>query len=195
MRSNRLRGALLLLAFTLCQPLASFGQAAQRDDVQISVRVSDGMIFMDASMNVAATPREVWDVITDFDNAQKFIPNVASSFIVARTDTSMMVSQKINIALGPFTKLVKEVRHLDLNPYESIQARHLSGDMDSSNGSIRLVAEGDVTRVIYKNVTVPKFWVPPFLLDGVLTDEVRNRFTSFKREILRRKQGAAPRQG
>ena len=70
---------LLFLALLLALPTATL---ARDRDIQVKAVKTGKVMAIDVDMTVNATLEEVWDVMTDWDNMEKFIPSITSSEIM-----------------------------------------------------------------------------------------------------------------
>ena len=161
------------------------------DDIELTVQVDGDAVRVDANYLVAATPQEVWGVMTDFEHLADFVSNLKSSQVVARTGDVVRVAQKGRASAGPLSFEFDSVRELHLTPFEQIQSRMVSGNMKKFEGLTRLSAEGERTRVRYHSDAISSVWIPPLIGRGFIESETREQLGEMRREILRRKAAAA----
>jgi carbon monoxide dehydrogenase subunit G len=164
--------------------------AATDQDIDVTVSVSGDVVRVDGSFAVAASLAQVWAVMTDFDGMARFISNLKSSRVVARTNDLLTVAQAGQAVYGPMRYPFESVREIRLWPMERVQSRLISGNMSRFEGSTRFVAEPSATRVVYHSEAVPKAWVPPIVGPRFIERETREQFAEFRAEILRRKAAA-----
>jgi carbon monoxide dehydrogenase subunit G len=185
------------LAVLILIPAVLLGLAAVRatatgnEDIEVKVQRSAGVVIVDASFAVSASPQEVWAVLTDFEHMARFVGNLKSSSVVARTDDTVTVSQSGEASVGPIKFAFDSVRELRLIPFETIRSRLVSGNMNQFEGITRLAAEAAGTRVTYHSEAVPKAWVPPLVGPSFVEHETREQLGDLRAEIMRRKSGAA----
>jgi carbon monoxide dehydrogenase subunit G len=177
----------LLLSFALAM-LPAATRAAPPDPTDIAVAIHrDGEAYVvDVDFVVQATPREVWDVLTDYDHMADFVSNVAASRIVRREPQKMEVEQISRLGFGPFQFKFENAREIEFVPLEEIHSTLIRGDMKASSFTTRLVAEGSATRVTNHGRFTPDRWIPPLIGIAVLEGETRKQFTELHAEILRR---------
>ncbi len=66
-------------------------------------RESTAHVAVDVTAFVSATPKEVWSVFTDYQNAARFISNLEQSAVLSRSDDMFVIWQKGKTRLGPFS--------------------------------------------------------------------------------------------
>jgi len=187
LKSFPIRRFLCLLAATLSTFFAIPALADSDEAIELDVRIQDEQVFVDVNFHVRATPQEAWAVMTDYDHATAFISNLERSAILARTDDTLLVSQKGTMGFGPFSMMIETVTEVRLTPYEKMQARMLSGNMKKNESTTRLIADASGTRVVYHLESIPEVWMPPIIGRALVEFETRARFRQLRDEILRRK--------
>ena len=178
---------LLLTALTFLWLCAFPAKAGSDDAIDVGVRMQDGEVFVDVRFHVRATPQEAWAVMTDYDHATDFISNLEKSVILSRTDGTLLVSQKGRMGFGPFSVPIETVTEIRLTPYETMQARLVSGNLKKNASTTRLIADASGTRVVYHLESIPDVWLPPLIGRALVEYETRARFRQVVDEILRRK--------
>jgi uncharacterized membrane protein len=136
-QSNRRRRIMVAAAALLCGP-AAWG--ATDDDIHVKVDTRDGLVVVDVDFEVAASARDAWRVLTDFDGMPKFISGVERSRVVARSGRTWRVEQKGVSSAGPLSFSYDLVREITLKPYSEIQAHALAGSMKKMDSLTRLTA-------------------------------------------------------
>jgi uncharacterized protein YndB with AHSA1/START domain len=139
---------------------------------------------------VPATPAEVWNVITDYDGAERFITNLKSSTIDSRNGNTWVVSQEMVARVGPFSTTINTVRELQLTPFELVQSRMIRGNMKRADAITRVVTEGAISKIVMHSESIPDFWLPAFMSRGFIERSTREQFVNLRNEILRRKKPA-----
>jgi len=166
---------------------------AQDGDVNglaVTVKKSGQTVIVDASMSINATPREVWDVFTDFDHMAEFSPILQSSKVVARDGDTMRVEQTGRVRYGLLSFSYESVRDVVLSPTHEIRSVSAGGSLKSGEATTRLTADGAGTRIAYHSESVPKNWVPPGFGVREIEKQTRAQFEGVRNEILKRKNGA-----
>src|SRR5512134_378933 len=83
------------MACLLIAAAAACGPAAAADDGRADVRiVQQGPVFViDATLHAPVVPELAWQVLTDFERMETFVPNLADSRIVARDGPHVTILQ------------------------------------------------------------------------------------------------------
>jgi len=163
--------------------------AALPGDADIAVHVvkNGRSIVVDVDLPVNATALETWNVMTDYDNMASFVTNLESSAILSRNRDTLVVAQKGKASRGPFTFAFENVREIMLTPYTEIRSRLISGNLETSEFTTRVLDHGASAQVVNHGEFIPKVWVPPIIGPAVIEAETRKQFQELRAEILRRK--------
>ena len=155
---RRLPGALLLALLLAALPAAW----AQRVDVD-----SNGQgeaITIQASADVQADPRTVWDVITDYDHLARFIPFMRSSRVVQRDADRLIVEQAGELGIVFFKQSVEVRLAVVETAPKRVVARAIGGNIKEMEGlyTVEQLPSG-YTRLSYSGRVLPDFAVPPVI--------------------------------
>jgi ribosome-associated toxin RatA of RatAB toxin-antitoxin module len=179
-----LRAGVLLLAGGLAgHAIAAEGNA----DIEVSAKKVASTVVIDVSMLVSATQREAWDVLTDYDKMPAFLPNLETSKIISRSPTRLQVAQKGGVTHGPISITFDVIRDVALKPYSEIVSHVVSGNLMQVDGTTKIAAEGEATRITFHSVSIPNVWVPPGIGPSMIESETRDQFADMRAEIMRRK--------
>jgi len=167
--------------------------AVAPDAADIGVRVSKRgeWIVVDVDFAVRATALESWNVLTDYDNMARFVSNLEASRITARDGNVLTVEQKGKASRGPITFTFALVREVVLVPFDEIRSRLVSGDLEASQFTTRIVDHGPTTQISNHGEYIPNVWVPPLIGTAIIEAETRKQFQEFRVEILRRRGDVA----
>lgn len=180
----------LLLASVLCFAsnfVAHAESTSGTQDIEVIAKKVANMVVIDVSMLVAATPREAWDVLTDYDHMPQFLPNLQSSKILSKSPTRIEVAQKGGATHGPISITFDVVRDVQLKPYSEIVSHVISGNLKKVDGTTRLSPEGDGTRITFHSESIPNIWVPPGIGPTLIENETRGQFGDMRAEIMKRR--------
>lgn len=193
MREVRTRTYLpILLACTLFGFLDTpSAWCAGEPDIDVRVQQRGSWIVIDVALPVAATAMETWNVITDYDNMTRFVANLELSKIVDRDGNTLTVAQKGKASRGLLTFSFENVREIVLVPYREIRSRMISGDLEASEFTTRIVDHGASSEITNHGEFLPKIWVPPLIGPALIAEQTRAQFGELRAEILRRKTPAA----
>ena len=178
--------SLIAIAITLAQPFECAAQTSA-DEIVVEVSVDHGQVMVDARFTVAASVRDAWAVMTDFNHMAEFISNLEMSRIVSRSGEPLRIEQKGKAARGLLSFSFESVRDVTLVPFESIHTRLISGNLKKLEGYTRLEKDGERTRIVFHGESIPSMWIPPAIGPAFIRRETREQFEELRAEILRRK--------
>jgi ribosome-associated toxin RatA of RatAB toxin-antitoxin module len=147
-----------------------------------------------------ATPRELYDVVTDFPSYPRLFPEIKEARVLATRDAAPGSVVRVEFR----THMVLPIRYvLDLTcsgaagaPPLAIDWTYVEGEVvTGSVGGWRFAPEGDGTAVEYTVSLDVRAPLPGFVLrkvtDGLVSASLPNMFSSIEREV-RRRQAASP---
>ena len=175
---------LLLLLLTAVTSIAH--GAAPDADIVVAVRKDAETIFVDVDCPVRAPLSLIWEVLTDYDHMSGFIASLDYSSVEGRKDNLLIVRQKGKGKLGLFTFSFDNVREVEILPSVEIRSHHISGDLESSTFTTRVIDVDGTPHIINIGRYVPKAWVPPLFGPALIGGETRKQFADIRTEILRR---------
>lgn len=178
----------LLAAACFAVPLAASAQVG--DDIIVRVELRGEVVSAEAELTVAASQREVWEVLTDFERLPAFVSNIASSKVLAREGNVVRVAQTGKTSLGPLTFHFQSERQLTLTPYARLESLMLSGNMKRMQGVTRLEASAGGTRLHFRSEAVPEVSVPAGIGRALIEAETREHYREIRNEVMRRKVAA-----
>lgn len=159
-------------------------------DIDVHVQQRGRWIVVDVALPVEATALEIWRVVTDYDNMASFVSNLELSKIVDRDGDTLTVSQRGNATRGPLTFTFDSIRRIVLVPYREIRSHMISGNLEASEFTTRVVDHGASTEITNHGEFIPRIWVPPLVGPALIAAETRKQFGELRAEILRRKAQA-----
>lgn len=135
------------------------------------------------SIEISATPEQVWDVLVDFASYPSFVPNQTAARVISKSETTWRVEFELLIA--------KKLRYtLDLQGERGRSLRwHLvDGDMMKTNeGGWALTALPDgTTRATYEISVELKGFVPASVTNLLVAQTLPANLQAFKDEAERR---------
>lgn len=168
----------------LCAP--ALAQPDERD-VAVHIQRDGPRIIVDVRLPVAATALETWAVATDYDHMASFVSNLESSRILTRAGNVLTIEQKGKASRGPLSFAFQNVREIVLTPPREIRSRLVSGDLEASEFTTRVIDHGESSEIVNHGEFIPKVWVPPIIGPAVIEAETRKQFAELRAEVLRRK--------
>lgn len=176
--------ALTLYAYAVSAGAASASAA----DMTVTVERNGDLVVVDAGFDVAVTPREAWQVLTDYEHMTQFLPNLTSSTVLMRNESTLRVSQNGRIPFGPFWLSFEYVRAIDLVPYREIRSHAVGGSLRKGEVVTRLEEHGAGTRVLYHSELVPAIWVPFGIGSMFVRRNIGEQLASLRSEMMRRQE-------
>ena len=181
----------LCFALGLWLPRTTLSADGPADAIAVKVVIQGEIVLVDVDCSIPATPKEVWEVLTDFDHLPRFITNIRSSKILSRAGNVVRVAQTGKTSFGPLTFEFQSERELTLNPYDGFESRMISGNMKRFRGTTQLEGIDGGTRLRYHSEAVPDTAMPLGLGRSLIESETREHYQDIRREVLRRKTGTA----
>jgi len=162
--------------------------AAGETDIDVVVQVEGSAVRVDVNWVVAATPAEVWAVLTDFAHMPDFISNLTSSQVLSREGNLLTVAQKGKASVGPLSFDFDSVREIQLTPFDLIRTRQRGGNLKKFEGTTQISSDAGQTRIHHHSDAVSSVWIPPLVGRQFIANETREQFAEMRQEIIRRKQ-------
>jgi carbon monoxide dehydrogenase subunit G len=137
-------------------------------------------------MQAPVSPKIAWDVLTDFDNMQKWVPNVKESKITSNEGNTLTIEQKGTAKFGLLSIPYTSVRKMQLDPGKSILATQVSGSMKKLVSLMRVTPDASGTRLDYKLELVPSAIASSVMSKDFLQHELTEQFKAIVGEMVRR---------
>ena len=170
-----------LLALAL---LAIRAEAAPDPEVHIE-RHGDGYTIS-ARLAVGVERATAWEVITDYDRLQEFVPDIDESHVVSGPGEPTRVRQSGAWNLLGYRVPVQVVAQVDEEPMHSVRFHSVSGNVRVENGEWSIADESGGVAITYRVRCTPDFWVPPVLGTMLIRRDVRYKLERVAQEMLRR---------
>ena len=188
-----LRRSLILIIATLgactMAPIAAAGQTAE----DITVKEVGGVYHVTARFAVPQPPAAVLQVLTDYEQIPRFMPDLRSSVVRERAGCRVVVEQEAIAKMMMFSKRI----HLRLEVHEKDEALRFVDQSGKSfsqyEGAWRITADGQGSKVSYELTAKPAFSVPEFLLTRLLRRDARQMIERLRTEIAQRPASVAAR--
>lgn len=174
------------VALMLASHLAAAASPSTGEDIEVRVVKRGPAVIVDVQMSVAASARDAWDVLTDYEHMAQFVSNLDSSTVVTRTGNRLEVEQSGHAREGPITFSFASVRLVELRPYEEIKSHLLKGDFRSYDFTTRIVDHNGGVTVVNHGEYVPNRWVPPIVGPALIRNQTMKQYAELRAEILRR---------
>jgi carbon monoxide dehydrogenase subunit G len=149
---------------------------------------NNGGFVANVVMFAPVAPQIAWNVLTDFDNMHKWVPNVRESRIEARDADAVTVEQKGIAKFGLLSFPYTSVRRMQLDPQNTIQSTQVAGSMRRLVSLMKISADGAGTRLEYKIEIEPAGIAANVMSKDFLQHEITEQFTAIVGEMVKRAQ-------
>jgi hypothetical protein len=166
---------------------ATLPGAATADEPVVSVRQAEGGAYVvDARFSIRESADVAREVLTDYENIPRVIPEVRASEIVERQDGYARVEQE---AVSKFLLFSKRV-HLILDIDESANVIRFRDRCKRSfvtyEGTWTITEQGGRTEITYQLSALPAFSVPEFVFRKLLNRDARTMIDRLRAEMALR---------
>jgi uncharacterized membrane protein len=173
-------------AFAIALVLSATVTARAQENPAISVSETDGDYVVSARFLIDQPPEVVRQVLTDYPNIPRFMPDVRTSIVLERGEGRTRVEQEAVSKLLLFSKTIHLVLDVDEgDPVITFRDR-CGRSFRHYEGSWTLRSHGDRTEVTYALVARPAFAVPGFVLRKLLNRDAIVMVDRLRTEILAR---------
>ena len=138
------------------------------------------------------TPREVYDVVTDFEAYPKLFPEFKAVRVLERRPTGVRVEFRAEVVLA-----VRYVLDLVCDPEAlTVDWTFVEGEIVvDSTGGWRFIADREGTQVVYRAALTIKAPLPAFIVrratDALVAASLPGMFAALERETQRRRTTSA----
>jgi carbon monoxide dehydrogenase subunit G len=181
--------------FTLAGAAVAWVGLAGAAEPAVEIERRGDAFAVQAVLFVATDRRAAWQVLTDYDNLARFVPDMRSSRIVSAPGEPLLLEQKGESGFLVFKVPVEVVSRITEVPLESIRFQSVGGNLRNKRGEWALAEHDHATRVSYRAEITTGFALPPLIGPAIIGQNVRTMVDGVAREIERRAQssGAASR--
>jgi carbon monoxide dehydrogenase subunit G len=162
------------------------GFAADSPIKSIDVQFDGEAYVVNAVFAAPVPPGTAWDVLTDFDNLQKWVPNVSESKAIRHDDNSVVVEQKGVAHYGAANFKYTTERKIELKRPTNIKTAQIKGNMRRVESTIAIEPDGKGTRIVYHLEIVPSLIAAAVMSTKFVEHEVSEQFTAIVGEMTRR---------
>jgi ribosome-associated toxin RatA of RatAB toxin-antitoxin module len=153
---------------------------------------ADGQSFMKVSASgfAAATPQQVWQVLTDYERFPEFLPKLSSSKLISRTANEVLVEQNGKAGFLFIKHNIHLLVRINEQPFSAIDLTLVRGDMKHYVARWELsplTSSGrSGTLITYAATLEPDFFVPPLIGRQLVEADVQETMEAVITEIDRR---------
>lgn len=177
---------LLFLAGLACLAAQAYAQDKPSPVRSVDITQNDDGYVANVVMQAPVPPKIAWDVLTDFGNMEKWVPNVKESKIISNEGNVLTIEQKGAAKFGLLSIPYTSVRKMQLEPEKSILATQVSGNMKRLVSLMRVSPDGTGTRLDYKLELTPSAIASSVMSKEFLKGELTEQFTAIVGEMVRR---------
>jgi ribosome-associated toxin RatA of RatAB toxin-antitoxin module len=159
-------------------------------DMQIAVARRGELLLVDATFVAPVSQTEAWNVLTDFDAMETFVPNLDESRVAQRDGTRLRVEQRGVARWGPLSHAFTTVREVELEPMTSVRSLSISGTLRNVRSQTQFTPVAGGTEIRHHLEFGADMWMPSLLVEPFLRHEVREQFEAVVAEMLRRRAAA-----
>jgi len=146
--------------------------------------LQDGVTGVEGHIYIAAPPKKVWDVITDYDNHKKFIPNIIDSGLLSDNGSEKVMFEKGKSGMLFFQKTVNIKMKVWGEVSKHLNFQQITGDFKVYHGEWILVEypQGPGTFLTYKAEVKPDFFAPRFAVKKVQQHDCPQMMSAMKKQ-------------
>lgn len=152
---------------------------------KITVSEKNGIYYINASSDIAASDSYVRNVLTDYLHIYRLNDSIIESRILSPIDNDkVQVETIVQCCVPMFCKEVTRVEEISELDSGHIQTTIITDKSDFSSGSAtwKIEAKGDTTHLTYQATLEPNFYIPPFVGTSLVIKNMRKEFnTTFNR--------------
>ena len=182
---------LLVLLFSL---IATAPALAARARVAVDVRRAGDTFSINATLFAPVPLDLAWEVLTDFEHMEQFVPNVSDSRIIAREGQRLTIAQRGVARFGPLTFPFESERVVELSQRSEILSSQIKGNMRRLESVTRFATMEGGTQLSYRVDVEPRAWFPAALTERFLVHEIEEQFQAIVEEMIRRQRSRRDRE-
>lgn len=175
-----------LFALVVCT--LAVNAAAQSPVRSIDVTHDGDTYVVKAQMFAPVSRAIAWDVLTDFPNMAKWVPNVTESTIVKPGDKQFTIEQRGTAKFAGLSFSYTSLREIVVNPQTTIESTQIKGSMKLQHSLMTVSPEGDGTRMQYQLELVPSMLASAVMSEDFLKHEIEEQFTAIVGEMIKRRK-------
>lgn len=156
--------------------------------LEVSSKRQGGEVEVEVKLKIPSPLNVVWEVMTDYGNAARFIKNLRHSEALLIGPDKYLVKQLGWVGWGKLGTHIQTNYEVQLIPsIHQVSGKLVSGDIKSMQMTASLVPSDAQRTVLHYNVkTEPDLWIPAFLAESVLHRQAQESFQDLASEMQRR---------
>jgi ribosome-associated toxin RatA of RatAB toxin-antitoxin module len=180
------RRVVLVLALAIVATVPAGARAADEDGEQVRLQEEDGLYTVAAQFLVQVPAATAMEVLTDYENIPRFLPDVRTSIVRERTSGRVVIEQEAVAKVMMFSRRIHLVLEIVQTAGE-IAFRDLCGrSFQRYEGTWRVFEDGDAVRVEYALTARPSTGIPAFFVRRLLEGDVKDTIRRLQLEMIAR---------
>ncbi len=154
-------------------------------EVQIQ-SVAERQRQISAKIQISHSVEQVWQVLTDYENLAKFIPNLAKSRLLEHPTGGIRLEQVGSQRLLRFNFSARVVLDLEEKFPHEIVFNLVEGDLKAFSGNWRLepdISDQNRTNLCYSVRVWPKRTMPVAIIERRLCNDVRLNLLAIRQQV------------
>ncbi len=145
-----------------------------------------GRLDVQTEITTRHTCQDAWQVITDYDNLARYMPNLTSR-TVGRTGTGLLVQQHARSSLLPVVGFALTLEFV-WETAERLRFRRVGGSLRRFDGSWHVTPVAGGTRIFYEVQVEHSFPLPGAMLGAAVRRDVDQIMPAIVQELGRRQR-------
>ncbi len=156
--------------------------------------LEEGVTGVEGQIYIAAPPKKVWEVLTDYNNHKYYIPNVIDSGIISDNGIETVMFEKGKTRMFIFQKEIYIKMKVWGENLTRLCFQQITGDFKVYQGEWLLVdyPQGAGTFLTYKAEVKPDFYAPQFAVKKVQTRDCPLMLSAMKKQAEANNETALP---
>ena len=146
--------------------------------------LEEGVTGVQGQIYIAAPPKKVWEVLTDYNNHKFFVPNIIDSGILSDNGSEKVMFEKGKTRMFIFQKEVYIKMKVWGDNLTRLSFQQITGDFKVYQGEWLLVdyPQGAGTFLTYKAEVKPDFYAPQFAVRNVQSRDCPIMLSAMKKK-------------
>ena len=146
--------------------------------------LQEGVTGVEGQIYIAAPPKKVWEVITDYNNHKNFVPNIIDSGIISDNGIEIVMFERGKSRMFIFSKKVYIKMKVWGDNLTRLCFQQITGDFKIYQGEWTLVdyPQGAGTFLTYKAEVKPDFYAPQFAVKNVQNRDCPQMMLAMKKQ-------------
>lgn len=146
--------------------------------------LEDGVTGVEGQIYISAPPQKVWEVLTDYNNHKKFVPNIIDSGLISDNGVEKVMFEKGKSGIFIFQKTVNIKMRVWGELPKQLNFEQITGDFKIYHGEWILAdyPQGPGTFLTYRAAVKPDFIAPRFAVKNVQQHDCPKMMSAMKKQ-------------